>query len=234
LARDMQKVDQFTIYQSIGRDSGWLTAAAALARRRPEDAPHLIYLPERPFDEERFLQDVADVHDRFGYASIVCGEGIRYADGTPVSASRTTDKFANVEFGAMGGASVGMQLHRMVSDRFGWRGEFQITESLPMCAVDRAVESDVSEAYACGREAARLAGQGASGVMVTIVRESSGPYRSSLGTAALEDVAVRAKPMPDEMINVDGNFPTDSFLEYLRPLVGELPEYADLRYEPVE
>jgi 6-phosphofructokinase 1 len=234
LARDMQKVDQFTIYQSIGRDSGWLAAAAALGKRSEVDAPHLVYLPERPFDEERFLADVADVYDRFGYASIVCGEGIKYADGLPVSASRTTDKFANVEFGAMGGASVGLQLHRMISDRFGWRGEFQVTESLPMCAIDRAVESDLTEAYDCGREAARLAGEGATGVMVTIVRESDDPYRSSMGTAPLEDVAVRAKPMPDGMINEAGNFPSEAFFQYLRPLAGELPEYTDLRFEPIE
>jgi len=234
LARDMKKVDQFTIYQSIGRDSGWLAAASVFAKRSPEDAPHLVYLPERAFDQERFLADVADAYDRFGYASIVCGEGIKYADGTPVSASRTKDKFANVEFGAMGGSSVGMQLHRMVSDRFGWRGEFQITESLPMCAIDRAVESDLTEAYDCGREAARLAGDGASGVMVAIVRESNDPYRASLGTASLEDVAVRAKPMPDAMINEAGNFPSEAFLEYLRPLVGEMPEYAELQFERVE
>ena len=234
LARDMQKVDQFTIYQSIGRDAGWLPAAAALAKRSDEDAPHLVYMPERDFDKEQFLADVADVHDRFGYVSIVCGEGIKYADGTPVSASQTTDKFANVEFGAMGGASVGMQLHRMVSDTFSWRGEFQITESLPMCAIDRAVEVDLAEAYDCGREAARLAGEGASGVMVAMVRESNDPYKCSLGTAPLEDVAVRAKPMPDEMINERGNFPSEAFLEYLRPLVGELPEYANLTVEPVK
>ena len=230
---EMEKVEEFTIYQSIGRDAGWLSAAAALAKRRDEDPPHLVYMPERHFDKEQFLADVADVFDRCGYVSIVCGEGIKYADGTPVSASQTTDKFANVEFGAMGGASVGLQLHRMVSDAFNWRGEFQITESLPMCAVDRAVEVDLAEAYDCGREAARLAGEGASGVMVTIVRESNDPYESSLGTVPLENVAVRAKPMPDEMINERGNFPSESFLEYLRPLVGELPEYADLAVEPV-
>lgn len=233
LARDMQKVDQFTIYQSIGRDSGWLAAAGALARRSEDDAPHLVYLPERAFDRERFLDEVADAHRRFGYVSIVCGEGIKYADGTPVSASETTDRFANVEFGAMGGASVGMRLHRMVADRFGWRGEFQITESLPMCAIDRAVETDLTEAYEAGREAARLAGEGRTGVMVTFVREAGDPYRISLGTAPLEDVAVRAKPMPDAMINEDGNFPTEAFFDYLRPLVGELPEYADLRFDPV-
>ena len=70
--------------------------------------------------------------------------------------------------------------------------------------------------------------------MVTIVRESDDPYASTLGTAPLADVAVRAKPMPEEMINEAGNYPTEAFLEYLRPLVGEMPEYADLRFEPVE
>ncbi|MEK9503582.1 diphosphate--fructose-6-phosphate 1-phosphotransferase [Gaopeijia maritima] len=231
LARDMQKVDQYTIYQSIGRDSGWLAAAGALAKRCEEDAPHLVYLPERAFDRDRFLADVAAVHARVGYVSIVCGEGIRYADGTPVSASRTTDRFSNVEFGAMGGASVGMRLHSMISEEFGWRGEFQVTESLPMCAIDRAVDTDLSEAHACGREAARLAGTGASGVMVTIERESNDPYRSILGTAPLSEVAVRAKPMPDEMINDAGNFPTEAFFDYLRPLVGDLPTYAALRLD---
>jgi 6-phosphofructokinase 1 len=230
LARDMQKVDQFTIYQSIGRDAGWLSAAAALARRCEVDPPHLIYMPERDFDRERFLADVSDAHDRCGFVSIVCGEGIKYADGTPVSASQTADKFANIEFGAMGGASVGMQLHRMISDTFGWRGEFQVTESLCMCAMDRAVQQDLDEAYACGREAARLAAAGQSGVMVTLVRDSNDPYRCSTGTAALKDVAVRAKPMPDKMINAEGNFPSEAFLEYARPLVGELPEFVNLKY----
>ena len=234
LARDMQKVDQFTIFQCIGRDAGWLSAAAALARRKSEDAPHLIYMPERPFDREQFLDDVRDTQRAHGYVSIVCGEGIKYADGAPVSASRTADKFANIEFGAMGGASVGMQLHRLITEAFGWRGEFQVTESLCMCSMDRAVVQDLDEACACGREAARLAAEGRSGVMVTLVRRSSEPYLCETGTAPLEEVAVRAKPMPQEMINAAGNFPSDAFLKYVRPLVDELPRFADLKYVPAK
>jgi len=234
LARDMQKVDQYVIYQSIGRDAGWLTAAAALARRDEGDAPHLVYVPERVFDREKFLADVEAAHKQYGYVSIACGEGIKYADGTPVSASVTQDKFANIEYGAMGGSSVGLQLHRMISDTFGWRGEFQITESLCMSAIDRAVQLDLDEAYHCGREAARLADQGSGGVMVTLVRESNDPYKCTTGTASLEDVAVRAKPMPDAFLNQAGNFPSEAFLEYLRPLVGELPEFAELKYQPAK
>lgn len=230
LARDMQKVDQFVIYQSIGRDAGWLAASAALASRSMADPPHLIYMPERAFDADTFLADVEGCYRERGFVSIVCGEGIKYADGTPVSASQTTDKFANVEFGAMGGSSVAFNLHKMISSQFGWRGEFQITESLPMCAIDRAVPGDLEEAYTVGRAAVDLAASGRSGVMVTLVRESDDPYRWATGTAPLADVAVRAKPMPDDFINEAGNYPTDKFLHYAGSLVGPLPEYAQLRY----
>jgi 6-phosphofructokinase 1 len=233
LGRDMQRVDQYVIFQCIGRDAGWLSAASALAREQAGDPPHLIYLPERPFDRERFLADVRQAQAERGFVSIVAGEGIRYADGTPVSASTTTDKFANVEYGAMGGSSVGLNLHRMIADEFGWRGEFQITESLPMCAIDRASPLDLDEAYGAGRRAVELAAEGNSGVMVSIERDSSQPYASHFGTAALADVAVRAKPMDDAYIAPAGNDVTDAFLDYLRPLVGEMGGYARLAARPV-
>ena len=105
LARDMKLVDQFVVFQTVGRSAGWLPAAAALAKVDEDDAPHIILLPERAFDQDRFLADVKRCYDRYGWCSIVCGEGVCYADGTPISASRVTDKFANVEFGAMGGTS---------------------------------------------------------------------------------------------------------------------------------
>jgi 6-phosphofructokinase 1 len=232
LARDMKRVDQYVIFQTVGRSAGWLPAASALARSAEGDAPHIILLPERPFDRERFLADVKACHAKHGWCSIVCGEGITYADGTPVSASTTTDTFKNVEFGAMGGTSAAMMLHRMIGDSFGWRGEFQVCESLQMCGADRMSETDLEEAFACGRRAVELASQGVSGMMVSIVRKSSDPYRWSLGTAALAEVAVHAKPMPDEFISPQGNNVTPACLAYLRPLVGPLPEYARLKGIP--
>jgi len=228
LARDMKHVDQYVIFQTVGRSSGWLPAAAALARSAEDDAPHVLLLPERPFDRQRFLADVKAAYDRCGWCSIVCGEGVCYADGTPVSASQVTDKFANVEFGAMGGTSAAMMLHRMIKDAFGWRGEFQVCESLSMCAADRASPVDLEEAYACGRRAVELAAEGVTGVMVSIVRQSNDPYRWTLGTAPLHEVAIQAKPMPDEYITPQGNFVTPACLDYLRPLIGPLPEYARL------
>ena len=196
LARDMRRVDQYVIFQTVGRSAGWLPAAAALAKTAEDDAPHIILLPERPFDRERFLAEVKRCYDRYGWCSIVCGEGVCYADGTPISASQVTDKFANVEFGAMGGTSAAMMLHRMIHAAYGWRGEFQVCESLQMCAADRVALGDVREAHACGRRAVELAAAGTSGVMVSIIRESSDPYRWSLGTAPLAEVALARSPCP--------------------------------------
>ncbi len=172
-------------------------------------------------------------YDRYGWCSIVCGEGISYADGTPVSASTATDRFANVEFGAMGGASAALMLHAMIRQEFGWRGEFQVCESLQMCAADRTSPGDVEEAYACGCHAVELAARGTSGMMVSIVRESNDPYRWSLGTASLADVAINAKPMPEEYIHQQGYNVTPACVEYLKPIVGPLPAYVRLKGVPV-
>ncbi|HYK89205.1 MAG TPA: diphosphate--fructose-6-phosphate 1-phosphotransferase [Acidobacteriota bacterium] len=228
LARDMRRVDQFVVHQTVGRGAGWLAAASVAAKRDPDDAPHILCLPERPFEKEKFLADVKRCYDKLGWVSIVCGEGVAYADGTPVSASRIKDKFSNIEFGAMGGTSAAMMLHRMICDEFGFRGEFQVPESLPMCAADRAVKLDIAEAHKCGKKAVELAAEGKTGLMVSLVRKPGPKYSCTTGTANLAEVAVKAKPMPGEFINSEGNFTTDAFLKYIRPLVGSMPEYARL------
>ncbi|MFN8240724.1 MAG: diphosphate--fructose-6-phosphate 1-phosphotransferase [Bacteroidales bacterium] len=228
LARDMQKVDQYVVYQTIGRDAGWLAAATALAAKSDEDAPHLIYAPEFAFDKEKFLSDVDKCIRNYGWVSVVCGEGIKYADGTPVSASTTKDKFSNTEYGAMGGASVAINLHAMIKDNFGLRGEFQIPESLIMSDFVRAMPLDLDEAFRCGQEAVRLAADGISGVMVTMERISDDPYSIRLGTAPLKSVAVAAKPMPLDFFNSEGNHVSDKFIRYMKPLAGELPAFVRL------
>jgi 6-phosphofructokinase len=228
LARDMQKVDKFVIYQTIGRDAGWLAAATAMAKKDGDDAPHLIYCPEFDFSREKFLKDVDNCIKANGWVSIVCGEGLKFADGTPVSASTTKDKFNNTEFGAMGGASVATSLHRMITDEFGLRGEFQITESLIMSDFVRASAVDLEEAYQCGVEAVKLAAADETGVMVSIKRLSDNPYRIEFGKVPLKEVAVSAKPMPLDYFNAEGNYVSPLFLDYMRPLAGELPEFVRL------
>jgi ATP-dependent phosphofructokinase / diphosphate-dependent phosphofructokinase len=230
LARDMQRVDQFVVFQTVGRSAGWLPAAAACAKKNAADPPHIILMPEVAFDRAKFLAAVEKAQKKFGFVSIVCGEGITNADGSPVSASGTQDRFGNVEFGAMGGTSAAMMLHRMISGEFGWRGEFQVTESLQMCAADRAVKLDIDEAFGCGKEAVRLAENGTSGVMVTIDRVSKRgePYACDFGTIPLGEVANAERPMPPKFISKDGLFVTKAFLDYANPLIGELPDFFDL------
>jgi 6-phosphofructokinase len=228
LARDMQKVDRFVIYQTIGRDAGWLAAATAMARKREDDAPHLIYTPEFHFVRDKFLKEVENCIKIYGWVSVVCGEGLKYSDGTPVSSATTKDKFNNIEFGAMGGSSVAISLHRMIADEFGYRGEFQITESLIMSDFIRSSPVDQDEAYRCGAEAVKLAGEGESGVMVSIKRISNNPYTIELSKVPLKEVAVSAKPMPAEYFNSEGNHVSPAFVEYMKPLAGELPEFIRL------
>lgn len=226
LARDMQRVDRFVVHQTVGRDAGWLAASAAIARTREEDGPHYIYVPEQPISREQVLADVNTAIDAYGWVSIVIGEGTTWTDGTPVSAASTADRFNNVEFGAMGGSSAALNLHRFIAAETGYRGEFQIPESMPMAAADRRAPIDAAEARACGTEAVRRALLGESGVMVTIERTSDRPYTVTYGTAPLADVAIRARPMPPELLR--SGYVTPAFLDYLRPLVGEFTTWADL------
>ncbi len=228
-ARDMKKVDQFVVYQTIGRDAGWLAASTAMARREEDDAPHLIYMPEHPFVTDKFLVDADSCLKRYGWLSVVCGEGLKFPDGTPVSASVVKDTFNNTEFGATGGASVAMNLHRMLTSEFGLRGEFQITESLIMNDYVRALPLDLEEAYRCGMEAVRLAENGETGYMVNIIRTSDDPYTVTYGKVPLNDVAVAAKPMPDEYFNKEDNFVSEAFMKYMKPLTGTLPDFARLK-----
>ena len=228
LARDMQKVDQYVVYQTIGRDAGWLAAATAMARRKEGDAPHLIYTPEFPFDRSKFFGDVERCIKNYGWVSIVCGEGLKYADGTPVSASTTKDKFSNPEFGAMGGVSAGINLHKMINREFGYRGEFQITESLIMSDFVRALQSDMDEAYMCGKEAVKLAQEELSGFMVSINRISDNPYKIEYGRVLLKEVAIKSKPMPEEYFNDEKNYVSPAFIKYMKPLTVELPHFTEL------
>ncbi|MFA6711936.1 MAG: phosphofructokinase, partial [Candidatus Caldatribacteriota bacterium] len=86
------------------------------------------------------------------------------------------------------------------------------------------------EAYLCGVKAIELAEEDVSGVMVSILRASSSPYRIKLSAISLDEVALGIKPLDDKYINTRGNFVTDKYLDYIKPLVGELPAYSELKY----
>ena len=229
LASDMQRVDQYVIYQTVGRDAGWLACASVVGKKSESDAPHLIYVPECPVSKEKFLADVEATKAKYGWVSIVVGEGAKWDDGTYVSAPEQADKHGNPELGAMGGTSAALNMHKIIAGKFGWRGEFQIVESLAMCAIDRASKTDLEEAYLCGVNAVKKGhDEGKTAVMVTINRVSNNPYTIEYGDAPLSDVAVAAKEMPAEFLNEEGNFVTQAFIEYITPLVDAPADFAIL------
>ena len=113
------------------------------------------------------------------------------------------------------------------------RGEFQVSESLAMCAIDRVSAIDAEEAYQCGKKAVELGAAGISGVMVSIRRNKSENYAVSLTSISLHEVARKTRNMPDHFINEAGNDVTQAFTDYLRPLVGRLDGCTSLAFKDV-
>jgi len=219
-------VDNVKIIETMGRNTGWITASTALGKDSEDSAPHLIYLPERVFDEEKFLEDVESVYSRLGYALITVCEGLKDKDGKYLTASDRSiyaDAFGHKQLGGVADYLCSIIADNLeIKARFDKPGTIQRMSSLCMS------KTDAEEAYMVGQAAVENAIEGASGYMVSLVRESNDPYKCTTGLVALEQVANAEKPVPDEFINEAGNFVTDAYIEYAKPLIGELPEYVRL------
>jgi 6-phosphofructokinase 1 len=222
-------VDPVKIVEVAGRDAGWLAAAAGLARREDEDAPHLIYTPERPFSIERFLDDVQRSYDRRGRAVVVASEALRdersgeylQADGSALY----TDSFGHRQLGG-----VAATLCQAVAGRLGLKAKFDKPGTIQRMLTASHSEVDLAEAEAAGARAVELAAGGLTGAMVTLVRASDAPYRCELGHAPLERIANRVRCLPVEYLSDDGHAVTDAFRAYAEPLLGApLPRYPRLR-----
>ncbi len=220
-------VDTIKVIETMGRNTGWITAATALARDHADAAPHLIYLPERPFVRDRFLSDVDRVYKKLGHAVITICEGLKDERGEYLSASGKTvdvDRFGHKQLG--GAAAV---LCDIVAEGLGIKARWDKPGTIQRVSMLAASSVDLEEAYQVGRAAVRHAVEGQDGAMVTLVRESSEPYRWTTGLAPLERVANAERKVPDEFIAPEGNDVTDAFLAYARPLIGPpLPPYARL------
>jgi len=219
----------------MGRQSGFLTAAAAAARTVEGDGPHLIYLPERVFDESKFLTDVKSVHDRLGRCVIAISEGIHDARGTPLGAriGRTLEKdpHGNVHLSSAGALAdllcdeikAKLGIKRARGDAFGF-----LERSFAGCVSD----VDQREAREVGEFAVKQAIWGSGDGSVTIRR--TGDYAVQYAMVKLARVAGKTKVMPDDFIAASGNDVTSAYRDYLRPLLGrDLPRPARLRGGPV-
>ena len=226
-------VDRVKVIECMGRNAGWITAAAALARDHTDAAPHLIYLPERPIEMSAMLADVGKVVDRLGYCVIAVCEGARGADGQPLAESTSAidvDAFGHAQ---RGGAAD--SLCRMISSNLQVKARFDKPGTVQRVAGLHASPVDQDEAFMAGEMAVTYALEGTAGKMVTLERVGDAPYRCQTGLADLDRVANAEKLMPDEFIGPAGNDVTEAFLQYARPLIGEdLPPYAYLAKGLVE
>ncbi|MCS7314170.1 MAG: 6-phosphofructokinase [Bryobacterales bacterium] len=218
-----------TVVEVMGRNAGWLTAATALARHQPDDPPHLIYLPERPLPAEKLLADVEAVYRRLGYAVVAVCEGQRDEKGEPFGADLiAADGFAHALAGNLAHA-----LSQLIARRLKLRARSEKPGLLGRTSAAFVSESDRQEARICGREAVHAALEGESEKMVTLVREPGAAYRVRTGLVELERVANVERRFPTEWIHPEGNDVLGPFLEYARPLTGEIAPRARLSGTPV-
>ncbi len=225
--RAARTTDPVKIIEVMGRNSGWIVAASTLAIQKPEDGPHLLYFPERAFDEKKFIQDVRKIHKKFGYALIVISETIRDKNGKRIGSANQAvkkDKFGHVY---VEGAA--QYLCGLIAQKLKIRARFDKPGTLQRMSMPYISKIDQKEAFQCGRHAVRLARSDYSGVMVAIERVSTKPYRVLYSQIPLEHVAATEKKLPDRFINREGNFVTKAFGEYALPLIGDnLPAYSFL------
>lgn len=212
-------VPAVTIVEIMGRDAGWLTASAAIGRVTGGLDPDLVYLPERPFTMQQFMNDVRAALARHPNVVIAVSEGIRFADGTPVGASVQSGGQATDVFGHSALAGAGKALEFAIKAEIGCKVR-SVELNLPQrCAGHLLSATDIEESLRVGEGAVKTASEGISGVMMTIQRTSSKPYASEISHSPVADIANMVRRVPDEFINAQGNHVTDACCDYLAPLI---------------
>ncbi len=220
----------------MGRHAGFLTAASALGKKFPDDGPHLIYLPERTFELERFLADVKAMYERHGRCVIAVSEGVHDASGQPVATLLAKeierDQHGNVQLSGTGALAdllcdeikSKLGIKRVRGDTFGY-----LQRSFIGCVSD----VDQREAREVGEKAVQYAMWGDRDGSVAIRR--TGFYSVDYELQPLEAVAGKTRTMEDEFIAPSGTDVTDAFRLYLRPLLGSgMPDAFRLRGATVE
>lgn len=218
-------VDNVKILETMGRNAGWIAASSCLGKRTEEESPHLVYVPEIPVVLEDFLKDVKSVYDKFGYAFVVVCEGVKNEKGESLVASASdidTDSFGHKQLGG-----VSAVLSEIIKERLKIKARYDNSGTIQRMFMQTASSIDLQEAEMVGRYAVKSALAGGSDKMVIIKRESDSPYKSAAGLMYLEKIANAEKLLPRDFMNEKGNFPTEKFVKYAAPLIGEpLPEYA--------
>jgi len=221
------------ILEVMGRHAGWIAAASGLISNKRNDPPHIILFPEVPFNKKDFLKKVEKSVQQNTYCVIVASEGARYKNGKFLADSGSKDSFGHKQLGG-----VAPVLAEMVKSALGYKYHYAIADYLQRSARHLASEVDLKQAYAVGEAAVKSAIKGEQSKMMTIVRRSNKPYKWTIGSTDLGNVANNEKMMPKKYITSNGYGITKACKEYMRPLIngeayppykGGLPVFCELK-----
>ncbi|RRD94707.1 diphosphate--fructose-6-phosphate 1-phosphotransferase [Clostridiales bacterium COT073_COT-073] len=210
------------VIEALGRNAGWITAASAYARQENGDGPDMILLPEVPFEEEEFLAKVKALYDQKKGVVVVASEGLRYADGTPITPP-IFQTGRSVYFG-----DVSAHLATLITKKLGIKARSEKPGLLGRASMKLRSQIDIEEAIRVGEEAVKAAVSGETGKMVGIRRLADQPYQAEIFLVPIDQVMMAEKKMPaDYYTKYDV---TPAFLEWLSPLMGgELPRMVSFR-----
>ena len=207
-----------TIMEIMGRNAGWLTGATALAKTEDCCGPDLIYLPEIPFDVDRFLKKCSDLLEKKPSIVIAVSEGIKVPDGRYVcqlaGGSDYVDAFGHRQLAGTAG-----YLASFLAAKTGCKTRAVELSTLQRSASHMASRVDINEAFMVGGAAVKAADEGDSGRMVVIDRVSDDPYMSAAGIYDVHKIANNEKLVPRSWVNREGNYVTREFIDYVEPLI---------------
>lgn len=216
LVYDQQNV---TLLEIMGRNAGWLTGAAALAKGEDCEGPDMMFLPELTFDVEKFMNQVAEIHKVKKSVVIAISEGVKVADGRYVC--ELTDNIDFVDaFGHRQLTGTARYLAEKISKEVpGCKTRAIEFNSLQRCASHIVGRVDITEAYQVGGAAVKAAFEGETGKMIILKRVSDDPYLCVTDIYDVHKIANVEKKVPREWINEEGNYVTQAFINYVRPLI---------------
>lgn len=207
-----------TIVEIMGRNAGWLTGAAALAKGEDCPGPDLIYLPEIPFDIDDFKKRIKDLLKKKGSVVVAVSEGIKLKDGRYVCELGSSVDFVDA-FGHKQLSGTASYLASFVAGECGCKTRSIELSTLQRAASHCASRVDILEAFQVGGAAVKAADEGDSGMMVVIERFSDDPYQSGTAVKDVHKIANDERVVPRNWVNKEGTYVTDEFITYVRPLI---------------
>ena len=215
LVYDQQNV---TLLEIMGRNAGWLTGAAALAKCEDCEGPDMIFLPEIPFDVENFMKKVEELHKRKKSVVVAISEGVKMADGRYVCELTDTIDYVDA-FGHRQLTGTARYLAEKISREVGCKTRAIEFNSLQRCASHIVSRVDITEAFQVGGAAVKAAFEGETGKMIILKRVSDDPYICVTDIYDVHKVANVEKKVPREWINEAGDYVIEEFVSYIKPLI---------------